>query len=38
MAKKWFTPYPDIYYMKNLRRGGRNEIAFTILGKIKIKE
>ena len=32
MAKKWFTPYPDVYYMRNLRKGGRNEIMFTFLG------
>ena len=32
MAKKWFTPYPDLYYMKNLRKGGRNEFVFTFLG------
>ena len=33
MAKKWFTPYPDVYYMKNIRKGGRNEFVFTFLGK-----
>lgn len=31
MAKKWFTPYPDIYFMKQTRKGGRNEFFFTIL-------
>ena len=34
MAKKWFTPYPDVYFMKTLRKGGRNEFLFTFLGKI----
>lgn len=32
MAKKWFTPYPDIYYMKTLSKGGRNEFIFAFLG------
>ena len=33
MAKKWFTPYPDVYYMKTLRKGGRNEFLFAFIGK-----
>ena len=32
MAKKWFTPYPDVYYMRTLRNGGRNEFIFAFLG------
>tara|TARA_B110000503_G_C7079703_1_gene384601 strand:+ start:1037 stop:1144 length:108 start_codon:yes stop_codon:yes gene_type:complete len=32
MAKKWFTPYPDIYFMKTLKKGGRNEFLFAFLG------
>jgi hypothetical protein len=32
MAKKWFTPYPDVYFMRALRKGGRNEFIFTFLG------
>lgn len=35
MAKKVFTLAPNIYFGKQLSRGGRNEIAWTLVGKIK---
>jgi len=38
MAKKWFTSFPDVYYMKQLRKGGRNELVFTFLGILKKKK
>lgn len=30
MAREFFTTLPDQYYMRMLRRGGRNEIFFTL--------
>jgi len=36
MAKKWFTSFPNVYYMKQLRKGGRNEFVFTFLGLFKL--
>ena len=38
MAKKWFTSFPDVYYMKQLRKGGRNELVFTFLGILNKKK
>ena len=35
MAKKVFTLAPNIYFGKQLSRGGRNEIAWTLVGIIK---
>ena len=34
MARKSFSPNPSTYFMKRLRNGTRNEILFTVLGKI----
>lgn len=32
MAKQWFTTLPDVYYMRQSRKGGRHELLFTCLG------
>ncbi len=32
MAKKVFTLAPNLYFGKQLSKGGRNEIPFTLLG------
>jgi len=36
MARRWWTTYPDQYFMKNTAKGGRNVIAFALLGKVSI--
>lgn len=33
MAKHWFTTLPSTYFMRQSRKGGRREIAFTLVGK-----
>jgi len=37
MAREFFTTLPEQYFMKMTRRGGRNEILFTLLGKKPFK-
>lgn len=32
MAKKVFTLLPNVYFTKQLAKGGRNEIPWTIIG------
>ena len=32
MAREFFSTLPDQYFMRMLRRGGRNEILATFLG------
>ncbi len=34
MAKKVFTMAPNVYFCKQLNKGGKNEIAWTLVGKI----
>lgn len=33
MAKKVFSLAPTVYFGKQLNKGGRNEIAWTVVGK-----
>lgn len=34
MAKIWWSTDPSRYYSKNTRKGGRNAIVATLIGKI----
>jgi len=34
MARLWWTLDPSKYYLKQISSGGRNEILFTLIGKI----
>jgi hypothetical protein len=36
MAKKVFTLAPNVYFGKQLGKGGRNEIAWTLVGKFSL--
>lgn len=38
MAKKVFSLAPGVYFGKQLGKGGRNEIPFTLLGKYYFKD
>ena len=33
MARSWFTTRPDNYFLRLTRKGHRNEVAFTLIGK-----
>ncbi len=33
MARSWFTTNPDKYFLRLTRKGHRNEVLFTILGR-----